>query len=125
MAGFRVISLLFWPEAILIQGPGSLNDPGRHTGQWVSDIRYAAQDEAKRLLPICLLTSADLWLWRDGIARPIVIEMRIPGGMSISAPWNAQTGLAKTSQWLRAGPRPHGGLLQFSVRARHARDRFQ
>jgi predicted metalloprotease with PDZ domain len=34
-----------------------------------------------------ILTSGDLWFWRDGDKRPVTVEVRLPEGYSLSAPW--------------------------------------
>lgn len=43
-----------------------------------------------------ILTSGDLWLWRARGQRPLVIEVRVPEGMSISTPWKQLPGPAGT-----------------------------
>jgi len=39
-----------------------------------------------------VVTSGDLWLWRDSERRQITIEVEMPDGMSISAPWKELPG---------------------------------
>lgn len=34
-----------------------------------------------------ILTSGDLWFWRDGEKRPITVDVRLPENLSISTPW--------------------------------------
>lgn len=61
-----------------------------------------------------LLTSGDLWLWRDGDRRPITVEVRIPDGMSISTPWKEQPG--PPGAWLfRPDPTPVSWTARIAI----------
>jgi hypothetical protein len=50
-----------------------------------------------------VLSSADLWFWRDDERRPIRLEIDLPEGMSVSAPW-------------RRAANDGGGLVYFPAR---------
>ena len=58
--------------------------------QWSVDLAAAAAKSDYRLamkIDDGYLTSGDLWFWRDGDRRPILIQIDLPGGRSISTPW--------------------------------------
>ena len=75
---------------------GRLNLRGLNAGdcvEWRVDIRAAAGLGDYRLaLPIddALLTSGDLWFWRDDDRRRIRVNVDLPQGTSLSTPWKEQ-----------------------------------
>lgn len=60
---------------------------------WRVNLKKAASQKDYRLafkLDSSIITSGNLWFWRDGKGRPIVVEVELPGGLSISTPWKEQ-----------------------------------
>jgi predicted metalloprotease with PDZ domain len=58
--------------------------------QWRVDLSAAVAQGDKRLalqLNGAILTSGDLWFWRDDERRAIRVEVELPPGISISTPW--------------------------------------
>jgi hypothetical protein len=58
--------------------------------RWRVDLDKAvAQSDYRLAMRVghSILTSGNLWFWRDDEARPITVEVRVPTGMSVSAPW--------------------------------------
>jgi hypothetical protein len=61
--------------------------------QWRVDLSAALAQKDRRLAlreNDTILTSGDLWFWRDNERRAIRIEVELPPGVSISAPWKEQ-----------------------------------
>jgi hypothetical protein len=61
--------------------------------EWKVNLSSAlAQDDYRLALRLddAILTSGNLWFWRDGDRRPIRILVELPDMMSISAPWKDQ-----------------------------------
>lgn len=54
----------------------------------------AAQGDYRMALAIdgAILTSGNLWFWRDNERRPITVKTELPAGMSISTPWKEVSG---------------------------------
>jgi hypothetical protein len=58
--------------------------------QWRVDLSAAVAQGDKRLalnMEGTILTSGNLWFWRDDERREIEVEVELPPGISISAPW--------------------------------------
>ncbi len=74
-------------------GVGRLSLRGLNAGdcvEWRVDLRAAAELKDHRLalrIDDDLLTSGDLWFWRDDDRRRIRIKADLPEGISLSAPW--------------------------------------
>jgi predicted metalloprotease with PDZ domain len=57
---------------------------------WRVNLKQATEHKDNRQalsLDGSVITDGNLWFWRDGERRPILVEMVVPGGMSISTPW--------------------------------------
>lgn len=57
---------------------------------WRVNLKQAAGQKDNRLalsLDGSIITDGDLWFWRDGEHRPILVEVVLPRGLSISTPW--------------------------------------
>jgi hypothetical protein len=61
-----------------------------------------------------LLTSGDLWFWRDAERRQITIEVKIPAGMSISTPWKELAGPPGT-RLFRPDPTPANWTSRIAI----------
>jgi len=67
--------------------------------EWQADLALASADRDFRLAwrrGDTMMTSGDLWFWRDNERRPIEIEVVIPEGYSFSTPWTEIEGGEKT-----------------------------
>ena len=57
---------------------------------WRVDLKQATEQKDYRLaqrLDGSIVTDSNLWFWRDGEHRPILVEVVLPRGLSISTPW--------------------------------------
>jgi len=57
---------------------------------WRVNLKQAAAQKDYRLalsLDGSIITDGNLWFWRDGERRPILVEVELPRGLSISTPW--------------------------------------
>jgi len=61
-----------------------------------------------------VLTSGDLWLWRDAERRQITIEVILPADMSISAPWTELPGPPGT-RLFRPDPTPGNWTSRIAI----------
>lgn len=68
-----------------------------------------------------VLTSGDLWFWRDGEKRPITVEMRIPHGSSVSTPWKPLPG-SKGQLLFRPDPTPLNWTSRIAIGRFKVRD---
>jgi len=61
---------------------------------WRVNLKQATGQKDYRLalsLDDSIITDGSLWFWRDGERRPILVEVVLPSGMSISTPWKQHT----------------------------------
>ncbi len=57
---------------------------------WRVNLKQATGQKDYRLalsLDGSIITDGSLWFWRDGERRPILVEVVLPSGLSISTPW--------------------------------------
>ena len=57
---------------------------------WRVNLKQASSQNDRRLalsLAGDIITDGNLWFWRDGEHRPILVEVILPPGLSISTPW--------------------------------------
>jgi predicted metalloprotease with PDZ domain len=60
---------------------------------WRVNLKQATEQKDYRLalsLDDSIITDGNLWFWRDGERRPILVEVVLPHGVSISTPWKEQ-----------------------------------
>jgi hypothetical protein len=60
---------------------------------WRVNLKQATEQRDYRLavsLDGSIITDGTLWFWRDGERRPILVEVVLPRGVSISTPWEEQ-----------------------------------
>lgn len=65
--------------------------------QWKVDLAGAVAEQNYRLalkLENAVLSDTDLWFWRDNERREIRVDVELPPGMSLSTPWQQQSGQA-------------------------------
>jgi len=75
--------------------------------QWRVDLAKALAQKDYRLalqLDGAVLSDADLWFWRDDQRRRIRVEVELPEGMSLSAPWKEQAGKDEHIYWPEQTP---------------------
>lgn len=68
--------------------------------QWQVDLAKATLESDKRIklqLEDSIVTSGNLWFWRDNQRRPIQVTVSLPENFSISTPW----------QWIRTDGNEH------------------
>ena len=65
--------------------------------QWRVNLSAAvAQNDSRLALRLndTILTSGNLWFWRDDERRAIRVEVKLPPGLSISTPWEERQKMA-------------------------------
>ena len=79
---------------------------------WRVNLKQATGQRDNRLalsLDGSIITDGDLWFWRDGEHRPILVEVVLPRGLSISTPWKEQAspkGKLRSNPVFRPDPTP-------------------
>ncbi len=74
--------------------------------QWRIDLAAAAQSDDRLVLRLdeTILTSGDLWFWRDNERRVLRVEVELPAGFSISTPWKERWENGKLTFWPERTP---------------------
>ena len=70
--------------------------------QWRVNLSAAvAQNESRFALRLnnAILTSGNLWFWRDDERRAVHVEVELPPGFSISTPWNERQENGRVTFW--------------------------
>ena len=79
---------------------------------WRVNLKQATGQNDNRLalsLDGSIITDGDLWFWRDEENRPILVEVVLPRGLSISTPWKEQAspkGKLRSNPVFRPDPTP-------------------
>ena len=79
---------------------------------WRVNLKQATEQKDYRLalsLDGSIVTDGNLWFWRDSEGRPILVEVALPDGLSISTPWkehDSPLGTTRGNTLFRPDPTP-------------------
>lgn len=88
---------------------------------WRINLKQAtAQNDYRLALSLdgSIITDGSLWFWRDGERRPILVEVVLPRGLSISTPWKEPewaAGNRKGNPFFRPDPTPASWSSRIAV----------
>ena len=92
--------------------------PGDACIEWRTDFEAALGEKDRRLVLDRngdLVMSADLWFWRGPQSRAIVVDIKLPDGVSVSTPWAVVKDAPAGKNRFRPDATPPGWSSRFAV----------